>query len=49
MRKVIFGAVLAVVLLPGCRGPAQYTTQVAISYTQPNGAVTIIHTVGGAR
>lgn len=50
MRKLIFlGAVLAVGLLPGCRGPAQYTTQVAVSYTQPNGSVTIIHTIGGAR
>jgi hypothetical protein len=49
MRSMFLGAVLAIVLLPGCRGPAQYTTQVAVSYTQPNGVVTIIHTIGGAR
>jgi hypothetical protein len=47
MRILAF--ISAMTLLSGCRGPAQYTTQVAVSYTQPNGAVTIIHTIGGAR
>ena len=50
MRKVILlGAVLAVVLLPGCRGTSSYQTLVSVTYQTGNGTVSITHAIGGAR